>query len=1026
MAQPTVVPAAQSSVTKLSTEPSSSTMSKLLEKFYTNSNKLAFTTDAIKKTQQYEFEIKFNTRRTAKYITRGDFNNVVRRLKLCKYTLQKDEGEEMLRISPLTKSKSSHQMRVEINGRKAIMDYCNNPEDIILKSSENIKVVDKERVDQVDFPKYDCVATLSLETVVDELPSELQDFQNISKHFRYMKRVTMLPPQSVGKYHKVDLTVVKSGDGKNLKKSPLFNEDDDRNVTYEIEVEYSALLPGFKYPGGNRAEEMKSNILQEFQKVMSFILSGLQQSVFPISNAEQGQVLQEYADLVGYTSPTFYGPKPKALYYDQLHKIVEIYPYTVTEKADGDRKLLFINAKGRMYFITMQMKVQFTGVQVSNTDLYRTLLDGEHVTRRKVQDAADNDPFNLYLIFDIYVRKGIQVTSYPLMTCDAAKESRYELFTNVASQLNREQKMSSSLKIRAKEFHQFNPDDNTISAMAQLVLKTEFDYETDGLIFTPECVAVNGNPKNTQVSTNATWEYCFKWKEVETVDFKVKWNEPTKVYQKVTLSLNDSTSLPAILTLNAQDKLVVEDGNEIINSGDIVEFRYNNDVEVQKEKRWIPYRIRTDKSKPNGRKVYEDMINNKDNTISRKYFTDGSMDCSEDYFKRADDDKKIMTQLRRFHNCIKDKLIQAATILCPKEKGKNHITLIDLAVGKANDISKWKKNHITYVLGIDIVPDNITNNYLTDSDVTPPSSLEKVILLKGDASKPLRYASDDNSFSDDKEDQQKVREVFADDAARNGFQIVSVQFALHYMFKDESTLHGFMRNLQEVTVPGGIFIGTCFDGTAVDTFLTTKSGSNSPVDVHIQDPIENSDIFWIHPTYDRFHGLVGAATVGKEINVFMKSIGNAHKEYLVNFEYLTRLLQDYGFDSITTEEFKKVKLPEDHTFKRMMMQFKKVNLSEEEKSISFLNRFFVYRKTRELTKDQLDDLDIKVRLSPKRKSTDQSSSDSASSSASSSSSSSSSSSASGTAFKRQAVPKFDQAITKQSEKVTLTAIEPKK
>ena len=35
--------------------------------------------------------------------------------------------------------------------------------------------------------------------------------------------------------------------------------------------------------------------------------------------------------------------------------------YTVTDKADGLRKLLFINNKGKIYLITTNMNVEFTG-----------------------------------------------------------------------------------------------------------------------------------------------------------------------------------------------------------------------------------------------------------------------------------------------------------------------------------------------------------------------------------------------------------------------------------------------------------------------------------------------------------------------------------------------------------------------------------------------------------------------------------------------------------------------------------------
>ena len=58
--------------------------------------------------------------------------------------------------------------------------------------------------------------------------------------------------------------------------------------------------------------------------------------------------------------------------------------------------------------------------------------------------------------------------------------------------------------------------------------------------------------------------------------------------------------------------------------------------------------------------------------------------------------------MRKFHNLyVKSKLIEAVS-----KKGNN---LIDLAVGKGGDLSKWIHNRLNGVLGIDISKDNINN-----------------------------------------------------------------------------------------------------------------------------------------------------------------------------------------------------------------------------------------------------------------------------------------------------------------------------
>ena len=71
--------------------------------------------------------------------------------------------------------------------------------------------------------------------------------------------------------------------------------------------------------------------------------------------------------------------------------------YTVTEKADGLRKLLYVSNSGKIYFIDTNMKIQFTGNKTLHKDCHNTIVDGEHVLYDKLGNFI-----NLYLAFDIY------------------------------------------------------------------------------------------------------------------------------------------------------------------------------------------------------------------------------------------------------------------------------------------------------------------------------------------------------------------------------------------------------------------------------------------------------------------------------------------------------------------------------------------------------------------------------------------------------------------------------------------------
>jgi hypothetical protein len=90
---------------------------------------------------------------------------------------------------------------------------------------------------------------------------------------------------------------------------------------------------------------------------------------------------------------------------------------------------------------------------------------------------------------------------------------------------------------------------------------------------------------------------------------------------------------------------------------------------------------------------------------------------------------------------------------------------------------------------------------------------------------------------------------------------------------------------------------------------------------------------------------------------------------LVNFDYLDNVLENYGFKLIDREEALSLGLPEgsglfSELFMNMLEEIKKyknkskdygeaINMSEYEKKISFLNRYFVYKKIRNVNTDKV-------------------------------------------------------------------------
>ena len=105
-------------------------------------------------------------------------------------------------------------------------------------------------------------------------------------------------------------------------------------------------------------------------------------------------------------------------------------------------------------------------------------------------------------------------------------------------------------------------------------------------------------------------------------------------------------------------------------------------------------------------------------------------------------------------------------------------------------------------------------------------------------------------------------------------------------------------------------------------------------------------------------------SLGYAINVYQETINKMFQEYLVNFKYLQRIMEDYGFILMTQDEATLCGLPNgtgsfkelyESLIDEMKRNTKKRNdyktvasMQEDEKQISFLNMFFVFKKVRNI------------------------------------------------------------------------------
>jgi mRNA (guanine-N7-)-methyltransferase len=174
-------------------------------------------------------------------------------------------------------------------------------------------------------------------------------------------------------------------------------------------------------------------------------------------------------------------------------------------------------------------------------------------------------------------------------------------------------------------------------------------------------------------------------------------------------------------------------------------------------------------------------------------------------------------------------------------------------------------------------------------------------------------------------------------------------FCIHYLFEDEVKLRTLLQNLNDNLKIGGFVIGTTFDGERVYSNLEGKQS--------ISGKTKEGEIMWkIEKNYGtpKIQFTDKKALYGKEIDVFVKTIGRNHKEFLVNFKYFDKIMEEYGFSLVSRkpfEEYYNELIEEKNIASYDPKELKKniemaKNMSEDEKRFSFLSSGFIYKKER--------------------------------------------------------------------------------
>jgi len=1067
-----------------------------------------------------ELEVRFGTNpKVAKPINKMGYDNVVKQLYACGFNPENSRGNQILRIQNeyvdnRTGATKMSNIRAEIVGTDMIQEYCrtNNLQKVIdmpstlfnkIKFTQKMSASDSKgeyirKLDMEDFNfrvSYQTEQDFNIQSgVARNITSKWVDSKKL---FRSMNRVRF--------YHDeypifADLSIIKSSKRMNRIPIPQYTIQEAEvfsgQESYEVELEIDNSKVGMGTVYDNTA-----SLMNDLRKCIRIILSGLQESKYPIPYSEQEHVLHSYMRIIrgeDYQVKRIYpkdfiGPGSFTLQLENIiapiedSTIVNIRNnYCVTEKADGDRKLLYISNNGKIYLIDTNMNVIFTGSKTNEKTIFNSLLDGEHIREDK-----HGKYLNLFAAFDLYYVNGKSVREFPFInylfhdeTVEGQEEGeivskkfRLELLSELIELLKpisiletgstdevepKENKRSNDLIVKCKGFNAASEYGNIFAACSKKLSDINdglFEYTTDGLIFTPMDFPAGGNSVNGSPGPlyKSTWEKSFKWKPAEfnTIDFLVsvkkdktgreevhhifqdgrnlEGNQEVIQYKTLILRcgfdekkhgylnpcqdiLNDKLPSPDDLDNNDTYKPVpfqptnpydetahlcnivlkgdetnlymMTEENEYFEDDMIVEFKYIMDNDDGWK--WVPLRVRYDKTSElrAGMKNYGNayhVANNNWHSIHQP-ITETMISTGENlpeyehnddvYYNRSSEETSTQG-LRDFHNLV----VKKNLIIGVSERDD---TLIDYAVGKAGDMSKWVRSKLKFVLGVDVSPDNIHNQ--VDGACArfirankKYTKMPKALFVTGDSSRNIR----NGDAVDTDKDKQIIKAVFGNGPkdisllgkgvynqygiAETGFNVSSCQFAIHYFFKNKTTFHNFIRNIAECTKINGYFVGTCYDGKQVFNLLENKN-KNEGITI-----LKNErKIYEITKMYDKTGFPDDEMSLDYAINVYQESINKVFREYLVNFDYLTRIMDDYGFVLVTKEEATGMGLPDGtglfselySAMEQEIQQYpirkndygKAPYMSPEEKQISFMNRYFAFKKVRSLDVKKMSDI----------------------------------------------------------------------